>query len=42
MELTHPKTPQLMTRGRSRPLSVPSQADLESKTAEEMAKLVVF
>ncbi len=36
MQLTHPKTPQLMTKRRSRPNNVQGQSDIEDKIVEEM------
>ena len=41
MELTHPKTPQLVTKGRSRPVATVSQAEIEEKIAEEVSRLVL-
>ena len=38
LEITHPKTPQLTTKSRSRPVTLPSQAELESKIADEMTR----
>ena len=44
LEITHPKTPQLTTKSRSRPVMFPSHTELENRLAEDMAKyaLLVF
>ena len=38
--ITHPKTPNLMTKSRSRPVTTLSAQEIEEKELEEMKKLV--
>ena len=42
MPLTHPKTPQLMTKRRCRSNAVPGQVDMEEKVVEEMKRYIPY